>query len=459
MDRWLHLLGQELRYLLPSRSVREHARATDLVERHRHIDAVPFFWSFLTGTTQSGGSLAAVQDLYKAFTADSVAYSSVQQWVTADLTELLTDICGYVSVELGRTESALEGRFDRFRDVFISDGTICTLSAESFEEFPGLGDDHAGAKLHVIESLASRAPIFSSITDARTQETTQLQIGGWVEDSLLLFDLGYLDYARLARIEHNGGWFVSRLNVDANPELIDELRKWRGDAIDLEGRHLQEVLPDLYRQIIDSTGTVGADQDDPHLPYDVRVVGVRHEDDEDNHQTEEQKEADHDYHLYATNLPAEAFAPRELAALYSGRWSVETVIDELKSVFGLDEISVRRKAAVECFMLAALLMVLLSRYLLRRVRARLGPASQGSVEEEDRIEPVRFSKQIQLFSGDLLRILAQQLGYGWDGVGFVIIEGAIDPNVDRHALTERVAHGSVDPNVRNAGELATIRPG
>jgi putative transposase len=121
--------------------------------------------------------------------------------------------------------------------------------------------------------------------------------------------------------------------------------------------------------------------------------------------------------------------------------------------------SVRLKTAVECFMMAALLMVLLSRYLLRRVRARLGPASQRSVEEEDRIEPVRFSKRIQLFSGDLLRILAEQLGYGWDGVGFVIIEGAIDPNVDRHALTERVAHGSVDPNVRNAGELATIRPG
>jgi IS4 transposase len=458
MDRWLNILGQELRYLLPPRSVREHARATDLVERHRFIDAFPFFWSFAVGTTQSDGSLAAVQDLYKAFTNDSVAYSSVQQWVTADLTELLTDICGHISVELGQTESALEGRFERFRDVFISDGTICTLSAESFKAFPGLGDDHAGAKLHVIESLASRAPIFSSITDARTQETTQLQIGDWVEDSLLLFDLGYLDYARLARIDRNGGWFVSRLNVDANPEIIDELRTWCGDTIDLEGRHLQEVLPDLYRQIIDSTGTVGTDQDDPHLPYDVRVVGVRHEDDEDDHRTEE-VEADHDYHLYATNLSVDAFAPRELAALYSNRWSVETVIDELKSVFELDEISVRRKTAVECFMMAALLMVLVSRYLLRRVRARLGPASQRSVEEEDRIEPVRFSKRIQLFSGDLLRIVAEQLGYGWDGVGFVIIEGAIDPNVGRHALTERVAHGSVDPNLRNAGELATIRPG
>src|SRR5699024_7460041 len=109
---------------------------------------------------------------------------------------------------------------------------------------------------------------------------------------------------------------------------------------------------------------IGADQDDPHLPYDVRIVGVRHEDDEDDRRTEE-VEADHDYHLYATNLPADAFAPRELAALYSGRWSVETVIDELKSVFELDEISVRRKTAVECFMMAALMMVLVSRYLLR----------------------------------------------------------------------------------------------
>jgi putative transposase len=377
MDRWLNILGQELRYLLPPRSVREHARATDLVERNRHVDAFAFFWSFTIGTTQSDGSLAAVQDLYKAFTSDSVAYSSVQQWVTPDLTELLTDICGYISVELGRTESALEGRFERFRDVFISDGTICTLSAESFDEFPGLSDDHAGAKLHVIESLASRAPIYSSITDARTQETTQLQIGDWVEDSLVLFDLGYLDYARLARIDRNGGWFVSRLNVDANPEIINELRTWCGDTIDLEGTHLQEVLPDLYRQIIDATGAVGADYPDPHLPYDVRIVGVRHEDDEDTHRTEE-VEADHDYHLYATNLPADAFAPRELAALYSNRWSIETVIDELKSVFELDGMSVRRKTAVECFMMAALLMVLVSRYLLRRVRARLGPASQQS---------------------------------------------------------------------------------
>ena len=55
--------------------------------------------------------------------------------------------------------------------------------------------------------------------------------------------------------------------------------------------------------------------------------------------------------------------------------------------------------------------------------------------------------------------MAEQLGYPWRDVGPVILEGAIDPNVGRHALTERVASGTVDPNLTNDGELASIRPG
>jgi hypothetical protein len=55
-------------------------------------------------------------------------------------------------------------------------------------------------------------------------------------------------------------------------------------------------------------------------------------------------------------------------------------------------------------------------------------------------------------------MIADQLGYSWEA-GLAIIEGAIDRNLNRHALTERVAHGDVDPNLTNDGELATIRPG
>jgi hypothetical protein len=87
------------------------------------------------------------------------------------------------------------------------------------------------------------------------------------------------------------------------------------------------------------------------------------------------------------------------------------------------------------------------------------PADPDSVEETTGVQPRRFSKRLQRFSEDLLETMAEQLGYPWEDVGLVILEGAIDPNVGRHALTERVAHGSVDPNLTNDGELATIRPG
>jgi putative transposase len=108
-------------------------------------------------------------------------------------------------------------------------------------------------------------------------------------------------------------------------------------------------------------------------------------------------------------------------------------------------------------MLASLVMVLLSRYLLRQIRAGLGSAS-GSVEEETETQPISFSKRLQAFGTDILGMLGEQLGYTWEP-GKTIVESALDRNLDRHALTERVAYGAVDPNLTKAGELATIQLG
>lgn len=167
MDRWLHHICQELNSLIPPRSVRDHSRATNLIERDRHINATPFLWTFLA-ETHSDGSDSAVHVLYKDFTGDGVAYSPIQRWITPELTELLADLVGYVSVELRQTESSLGGRFSRIRDENIPEATICMLSSASFDEYPGFGDDHAGEKLHVVESLASVAAFLASITNAQT---------------------------------------------------------------------------------------------------------------------------------------------------------------------------------------------------------------------------------------------------------------------------------------------------
>jgi hypothetical protein len=140
MKRWLYRVAQSLRTALPGEAVARSARATDLVERRKDIGPVPFLWSFLFGTSQPDGSVTKVQNFYETFTDHEPAYSSIQQWITPELKQLLIEIFAHLSIELGATEPALGGRFERFRDVFITDATDCTLSPASFEDFPGYSD-------------------------------------------------------------------------------------------------------------------------------------------------------------------------------------------------------------------------------------------------------------------------------------------------------------------------------
>lgn len=104
-------------------------------------------------------------------------------------------------------------------------------------------------------------------------ELSQLQIDDWMSDSLLLDDLGYHDYGKIAQIDESGGWFVNRLKVDSNAPITDELRRWRGNAISLEGKQLQDVLPDLYRSEIDVTASFDTSSSDSELlPCEFRLA-------------------------------------------------------------------------------------------------------------------------------------------------------------------------------------------
>ena len=68
---------------------------------------------------------------------------------------------------------------------------------------------------------------------------------------MLIFDLAYFKYRRFARIDDNGGYFVSRLKRNTKPEIVTELREWRGRAIPLEGEQIFEIAEDLYRKYVD----------------------------------------------------------------------------------------------------------------------------------------------------------------------------------------------------------------
>jgi len=76
-------------------------------------------------------------------------------------------------------------------------------------------------------------------------------LGPWLKDHNLLIDLGYFKYLFFDRIARYGGYFVSRLKVNANPMIVGINRKWRGNSIDVVGKKLRDILPLLKREVLD----------------------------------------------------------------------------------------------------------------------------------------------------------------------------------------------------------------
>jgi len=135
----------------------------------------------------------------------SLAYASFHGWFAASLTAFLHEVLDHALDDLSHSTDRFDGRLDRFQNVLVLDTTVVTLYQSLTNSFPGSGDDHAGAKLHVVESVSTGLPTQFSVTDARTHESTQLSTGRWLSGSLLLYDQGYFDYRTMDLIDANDG--------------------------------------------------------------------------------------------------------------------------------------------------------------------------------------------------------------------------------------------------------------
>ncbi|HAU31112.1 MAG TPA: hypothetical protein DCW46_02265 [Desulfotomaculum sp.] len=141
-------------------------------------------------------------------------------------------------------------------------------------------------------------------------------------------------------VVNDGGHFVSRLKSGANPKIVSVLRSYRGNAIDLTGKKLKDVLPRLKWEVIDylvevefkasasRTKKPEGDTFEVYRPRNgaskiretFRLVGTFDEEAQE-------------YHLYITDIMPEQLSAEDTALLYRARWSVELVFKELKRLY------------------------------------------------------------------------------------------------------------------------------
>ena len=184
--------------------------------------------------------------------------------------------------------------FNRVRDVLIVDATVLRLHRFLHEEYHSLREEQGGAKLHLLHNVTDQTLKKIRISNERTYDSTEFDTGSWFHGRLLILDLAYFKYRHFALIDENGGYFASRLKRNTKPEIVSELREWRGHAIPLGGKQIFDVVENLHREYID----VEVEMEFRRRQYvgmrswdtkRFRVAGVRNPD-------------TNNYHLYLTNL-------------------------------------------------------------------------------------------------------------------------------------------------------------
>jgi len=422
----------------PSDELRERARATNLVERERKFDVVALFYTLSFGfAAGSDRTLQAFLERYVEMAdCDELSYAAFHEWFEPTFVALLREILDDAIENLDTGRAELNGRLDRFRDVLIADGTIVNLYEDATDVYAATGEDQAGLKLHLTESLSTGLPTRFQTTDAKTQERSQLPSGEWVAGSLILLDLGFYDFWLFDRIDANGGWFVSRVKDDANFEIVEELRTWRGNSIPLEGESLQDVLDDLHRQEIDVRITLSFDRKRGSCASTTRtfrLVGLR------NDETEE-------YHLYLTNLGKDDYSAPDIAQLYRARWEVELLFKELKSRFGLDEINTTDAYIIEALIIMSAISLMMSRVIVDELRSlearqREDEAAADADESASRLPRRRCSLAVERHAHLIQLYLMVELGYELPDLDELLLWASRNPNPHRDRLREQVERG------------------
>jgi hypothetical protein len=231
--------------------LRETAKRVKYVQRKRKVDPFILFWVLVLGFgVGAQRTIASLRRAYEKKSAESLVPSAFYYRFNGGLVAFLKECLAHGIADLASSVSlSLSEKLQGFKDIIVADGTIIKLHDTLAEKFPG-ARHKAELKIRLCIGLAGNTKSVG-IFSGKTNDLKTMRIGSWVENNILLFDLGYFKYEMFSRIRKFGGHFVSRAKTGVNPTIISVLKTYRGKAIDLAGKKLQDVLPRLKWEVLD----------------------------------------------------------------------------------------------------------------------------------------------------------------------------------------------------------------
>lgn len=413
--------------MFPKEFILKTAKETGAFKRLRLINPVVFFWILVLGAgVNLLREIRVIKREYEREANKTLSISSFYDRFTKEMAEFFHQ-CVIHAIEVTAQEAGLKlgGKLKNFKDILMQDSSIIRLHESLAKTWPAARSRKvaAGIKISCIVSAVANGVKSVSIVPERTSEIKTLKIGSWVKDRIFLIDLGFFKYGMFDKIDKLGGYFVSRLKENANPEIISISRSSVKGKIELEGRKIKEVLPHLKGGILDAIVEVTYKKGkykgkQRAVTRAFRLVAVF------NDETKK-------YHLYLTNIDIEVLKAEDIAALYSARWEIEMVFKELKSHYRLDEISTKKPEIIECLVWISILTLLCSRRINTFIRS-IDP------DNSKRYTHLRWAKIFMESSRDLLRMVLKSMDIELSMMEIynVYLGQAIDPNVNRKRLMD-----------------------
>ena len=322
----------------------------------------------------------------------------------------------------------LSKKLENFRDVFIQDSTIVRLHSSLADKFPAARARTvaAGIKVGVMVSAVANGPKTVALYSEKTAEIKTLKIGPWIKDRILLIDLGFYKTQMFARVEENGGYFVSRIKKNTDPILVSvEEGLSKTKSKEFAGKTVSECIKQLSGKDLDAVVKIkfkrraykGKQKHDEMI---VRLVAVYNDEDEK-------------HHIYITNIQKDILNAKDIANLYGARWDIELLFKELKSKYALDVLETKNVQVIEALIWTAILTLIVSRRIYSLVRNSI-----TQPEKMARYTQLRWSTIFTENASDLLTVILHICGIQriFETIMSVFESQALDPHVNRERFRD-----------------------
>jgi putative transposase len=402
--------------LAPDR-IRTLARELGVVKRQRKVDIAVFVGAVVLGfATGAQRSLAGMRRAYERCTGQMLAPSAFYARFSRELAQLLKRLMEEAMAELQQHAPKLKHALGRFDQVLAADGSLIKLHENLAKRYPSVFPNKmgAGAKLHIVINVAGRSARSVQLVSGSRHDVTILKVGPWVAGKLLLMDLAYRKGLLLKRIADLGGYFL--LRKKQSDDLIVTTESWCG-------KRLSALVPEFIGKSIDVMAELpwhfdrGPNKHKRHV-MQVRVVGHWY--------AEEGR-----HRFYITNVPAELIVTEQIGPIYTARWEIELFFRELKLTYRIEQLPTSKQFVSESLIYGALLSLLLSRKLHRRLLPHAVLA------------PERWARIFANFALDILNVTFGAARHSLDQLRLArtLRREAPDPNVKRRNLLARANFG------------------